>query len=117
MNTQVFKEKWPISILFTATRFHAILFEDNGYTKEEMKLVRNQKILGDNTIAVTATAVRVPVVGGHSEAVNVEFTNDFDVNDVRNILHHTDGVVVQDNTDTYTYPMPLYAEGRMPFCR
>ena len=88
-------------------------FEDNGYTKEEMKLVREtKKILGDNTIAVTATAVRVPVVGGHSEAVNVEFTNDFDVNDVRNILHHTDGVVVQDNTDTYTYPMPLYAEGK-----
>jgi aspartate-semialdehyde dehydrogenase len=78
-----------------------------------MKLVREtKKILGDNTIAVTATAVRVPVVGGHSEAVNVEFTNDFDVNDVRNILHHTDGVVVQDNTDTYTYPMPLYAEGK-----
>ena len=88
-------------------------FEDNGYTKEEMKLVREtKKILGDNTIAVTATAVRVPVVGGHSEAVNVEFSNDFDVNDVRNILHHTDGVVVQDNTDTYTYPMPLYAEGK-----
>lgn len=88
-------------------------FEDNGYTKEEMKLVREtQKILSDKTIAVTATAVRVPIVGGHSEAVNVEFTNDFDVNDIRKILHETPGVVVQDNTDTYTYPMPLFAQGK-----
>jgi aspartate-semialdehyde dehydrogenase len=88
-------------------------FEDNGYTKEEMKLVREtQKILSDKTIAVTATAVRVPIVGGHSEAVNVEFTNDFDLNDVRRILHETPGVVVQDNTDTYTYPMPLFAQGK-----
>jgi aspartate-semialdehyde dehydrogenase len=78
-----------------------------------MKLVREtQKILDDRTIAVTATAVRVPIVGGHSEAVNVEFSNDFDVNEVRNILHHTDGVVVQDNNDTYTYPMPMYAQGK-----
>lgn len=88
-------------------------FEDNGYTKEEMKLVREtQKILSDKTIAVTATAVRVPIVGGHSEAVNVEFTNDFDLNDVRRILHETPGIVVQDNTDTYTYPMPLFAQGK-----
>lgn len=88
-------------------------FEDNGYTKEEMKLVREtQKILSDKTIAVTATAVRVPIVGGHSEAVNVEFSNDFDVNDIRKILHETPGIVVQDNTDTYTYPMPLYAQGK-----
>ena len=89
------------------------VFEENGYTKEEMKLVREtQKILGDNTIRVTATAVRVPIVGGHSEAVNVEFENDFDVNDVRKILHETDGIVVQDNIDTYTYPMPMYAHGK-----
>ncbi len=88
-------------------------FEDNGYTKEEMKLVREtQKILDDRSIAVTATAVRVPIVGGHSEAVNVEFLTDFDLNEVRNILHHTSGVVLQDNTDTYTYPMPLYAHGK-----
>ncbi len=88
-------------------------FEDNGYTKEEMKLVREtKKILSDNTIAVTATAVRVPIVGGHSEALNVEFTNDFDVSEVRNILHNTDGIVVQDNLDTFTYPMPMYAEGK-----
>ncbi|HEU4495418.1 MAG TPA: aspartate-semialdehyde dehydrogenase [Flavobacterium sp.] len=88
-------------------------FEDNGYTKEEMKLVREtQKILGDSSIAVTATAVRVPIVGGHSEAVNVEFAEDFDVSDIRRILHETPGVVVQDNTDTYTYPMPLHAQGK-----
>jgi aspartate-semialdehyde dehydrogenase len=89
------------------------VFEENGYTKEEMKLVREtQKILGDKTIAVTATAVRVPIVGGHSEAVNIEFSTDFDINEVRSILHYTDGVVVQDNTDTYTYPMPMYAQGK-----
>lgn len=88
-------------------------FEENGYTKEEMKLVREtQKILNDSTIAVTATAVRVPIVGGHSEAVNVEFKNDFDVSEVRSILHATPGVVVQDNLDTFTYPMPLYAQGK-----
>lgn len=88
-------------------------FEDNGYTKEEMKLVREtKKILSDDSIKVTATAVRVPIVGGHSEAVNVEFTNDFEVSDVRKILHDTPGITVQDNLDTYTYPMPMYAEGK-----
>lgn len=89
------------------------VFEENGYTKEEMKLVREtQKILDDRTIAVTATAVRIPVVGGHSETVNLEFENDFDVNEIREILHKTEGVVVKDNIDTYTYPMPLYAQGK-----
>ncbi len=89
------------------------VFEDNGYTKEEMKLVREtKKILGDDTIKVTATAVRIPIVGGHSEAVNVEFENDFDLSEVRRILHETEGVKLQDNTDTFTYPMPLYAEGK-----
>lgn len=88
-------------------------FEENGYTKEEMKLVREtQKILNDNTIAVTATAIRIPVVGGHSEAVNIQFENDFDVNEVRQILHNTSGVTVQDNLDTYSYPMPIYAQGK-----
>ena len=88
-------------------------FEDNGYTKEEMKLVREtQKILNDKTIAVTATAIRIPVVGGHSEAVNIQFENDFDVNEVREILHNTPGVTVQDNLDTFTYPMPIYAQGK-----
>lgn len=89
------------------------VFEENGYTKEEMKLVREtQKIIGDRTIAVTATAIRIPVVGGHSESVNIAFSNDFDINEVRKILHETPGVVVQDNTDTKTYPMPVYAQGK-----
>ena len=88
-------------------------FEANGYTKEEMKLVREtQKILNDNTIAVTATAIRIPVVGGHSETVNVQFENDFDVNEVRQILQNTPGVTVQDNLETFTYPMPIYAQGK-----
>ncbi|HXJ98470.1 MAG TPA: aspartate-semialdehyde dehydrogenase [Gelidibacter sp.] len=92
---------------------HCDVFEENGYTKEEMKLVNEtQKILKDATIAVTATAVRVPTQGGHSEAVNIEFENDFDVAEVRQLLSKTPGVVVQDNTDVNTYPMPLYANGK-----
>ena len=88
-------------------------FEENDYTKEEMKLVREtKKILEDDSIAVTATAVRIPVVGGHSEAVNIEFANDFDISELKKLLHDTPGVVLQDNTDTFTYPMPLYAEGK-----
>ncbi|MDK2771834.1 MAG: aspartate-semialdehyde dehydrogenase [Flavobacterium sp.] len=89
------------------------VFEENGYTKEEMKLVREtKKILNDNTIAVTATAVRIPVVGGHSEAVNIEFENDFDLNEVRTLLSETPGVTVQDNLEAFSYPMPLFAEGK-----
>ncbi len=89
------------------------VFEENGYTKEEMKLVREtQKILQDNTIAVTATAIRIPVVGGHSESVNITFANDFDLKEVREILHHTPGVIVQDNPLTNTYPMPIYAQDK-----
>ena len=92
---------------------HCDVFEENGYTKEEMKLVKEtQKILNDNSIRVTATAVRIPVAGGHSESINIEFENDFDVNEVRQLLHETDGVVVQDNLDTNTYPMPIYAHGK-----
>ncbi|MGS2741528.1 aspartate-semialdehyde dehydrogenase [Sinomicrobium sp. M5D2P17] len=92
---------------------HCDVFEENGYTKEEMKLVREtQKILDDNTIAVTATAIRIPVVGGHSESVNLQFENDFEVEDIRRILNETPGVTVQDNTDTNTYPMPIYARGK-----
>ncbi|MGB5693127.1 MAG: aspartate-semialdehyde dehydrogenase [Flavobacteriaceae bacterium] len=89
---------------------HCDVFTDNGYTKEEMKLAREpQKILDDRTFSITATAVRIPTSGGHSESVNVEFENDFDLNDVRQLLHHTPGVVVQDNPDTNTYPMPVFA--------
>ncbi|WP_298755783.1 aspartate-semialdehyde dehydrogenase [uncultured Psychroserpens sp.] len=92
---------------------HCDVFEENGYTKEEMKLVREtQKILDDRTIAVTATAVRIPTAGGHSEAVNVEFENDFNVHEVRQLLNDTPGVVVQDNVDVNTYPMPIYANGK-----
>ena len=88
-------------------------FEANGYTKEEMKLVREtKKILSDDSIAVTATAVRVPIVGGHSEALNVEFTNDFEIKEVKNILNHTPGIIVQDNLDTFSYPMPMFAHGK-----
>jgi aspartate-semialdehyde dehydrogenase len=89
---------------------HCDSFEDNGYTKEEMKLVNEpKKIMNDDTIKITATAVRVPVMGGHSEAVNIEFENDFDLTEVRQLLHQTEGIILQDNTDTNTYPMPLYA--------
>lgn len=92
---------------------HCDVFEDNGYTKEEMKLVREtKKILNDQSVLVTATAVRIPVVGGHSEAVNVSFVRDFELTDVRRILHDTPGVQLQDNPDTNTYPMPLYAAGK-----
>lgn len=100
---QIFKNALP----------HCDVFESNGYTKEEMKLTREtQKIMNDATIAVTATAVRVPVQGGHSEAVNIEFREDFELNEVRRLLNEMDGVVVKDNTDTNIYPMPLYAEGK-----
>ncbi|MGB5980796.1 MAG: aspartate-semialdehyde dehydrogenase [Nonlabens sp.] len=92
---------------------HCDVFEENGYTKEELKLIREtQKILADNSIAVTATAVRIPVVGGHSESVNVEFRRDFDLNEVRKILSETPGVTLQDNPDVNLYPMPLTAHGK-----
>ncbi|TVZ21465.1 aspartate-semialdehyde dehydrogenase [Dokdonia sp. Hel_I_63] len=89
------------------------VFDDNGYTKEELKLVNEtQKILNDRSIAVTATAVRIPVVGGHSESVNVELRAPFEEKDIRKVLNETSGVTVQDNPDTNTYPMPIYAEGK-----
>lgn len=92
---------------------HCDVFEANGYTKEEMKLAREpQKILDDRTFSVSATAVRIPTAGGHSESVNVEFENDFDLNEVRDLLSQTPGVIVQDNTETNTYPMPIYAHDK-----
>ena len=92
---------------------HCDVFEDNGYTKEEMKLVREtQKILDDKTIAVTATAVRIPTSGGHSESVNIQFENDFEINQIRTLLNNTSGVTVQDNPDMNLYPMPIYAHGK-----
>ena len=92
---------------------HCDVFEANGYTKEEMKLAREpQKILDDRTFSISATAVRIPTAGGHSESVNVEFHDDFTLADVRRMLHETPGIVVQDNPDTNTYPMPIYAHGK-----
>jgi aspartate-semialdehyde dehydrogenase len=92
---------------------HCDVFENNGYTKEEMKLVREtQKILADRTIAITATAVRIPTTGGHSESVNIEFENDFDISEVRHLLNNSEGITVQDNPDVNVYPMPIYANGK-----
>lgn len=92
---------------------HCDVFEANGYTKEEMKLAREpQKIFDDRTFSISATAVRIPTSGGHSEAVNVEFLNDFDLSEVRTLLHNTPGITLQDNPDTNTYPMPIYSYGK-----
>lgn len=86
------------------------VFLDNGYTKEEMKMVNEtKKIMQDDSIRVTATTVRIPVVGGHSESVNIEFTNDFDLAEVRSILAAAPGVIVQDDIANQQYPMPLWA--------
>ena len=92
---------------------HCDIFLDNGYTKEEMKLVHEtRKILASPDIQITATAVRVPVHGGHSEAVNIEFEKAFEIEDVRNLLSEADGVIVQDNLELNEYPMPLKAKNR-----
>ncbi|MGK0494233.1 MAG: aspartate-semialdehyde dehydrogenase [Maribacter sp.] len=92
---------------------HCDVFMENGYTKEEMKLAcEPQKILNDRSFSISATAVRIPTAGGHSESVNVEFINDFELNEVRHILNDTPGVTVQDNPDTNTYPMPFYAHNK-----
>lgn len=92
---------------------HCDVFLENGYTKEEMKLAREpQKILDDPTFSVTATAVRVPTSGGHSESVNVEFHSDFTLDQVRQILRETPGVVLQDDPATNTYPMPIWAHNK-----
>jgi len=92
---------------------HCDDFDDSGYTKEELKLVREtHKILNEPGIGITATSVRIPVSGGHSEAVNVEFDTDFEVSDIRDILSETKGVVVQDDVKNNVYPMPFYSEGK-----
>ena len=92
---------------------HIDSFLENGYTKEEMKMVNEtHKILRDESIGVSATTVRVPVRGGHSESVNLEFEKPFELADIRRILENTPGVVVQDDPAHNIYPMPLYAEGR-----
>lgn len=87
------------------------VFLDNGYTKEEMKMIfETQKIMGDTSISVTATAVRIPVVGGHSEAVNIEFENDFELDEVKAILSSAPGIIVQDDLDKLIYPMPVFSQ-------
>ncbi|TAE11795.1 MAG: aspartate-semialdehyde dehydrogenase [Bacteroidetes bacterium] len=92
---------------------HIDVFLDNGYTKEEMKMVNEtRKIMGDATIGVTATTVRVPVMGGHSEAVNVEFNQDFDLAEVRDILSKAEGVILKDDAGKLQYPMPIDSHGR-----
>lgn len=91
---------------------HCDVFEENGYTKEEMKLTKETKKILDPSINVTATAVRVPVMGGHSESLNIEFENDFDLAEVRLLLHNQEGITLKDDPTTNSYPMPLYAEGK-----
>ena len=100
---QIFKNALP----------HCDVFADDDYTKEEIKLMKEpKKIMGDDTFNLTATAVRVPVQGGHSESVNIEFENEFDLVDVRKILAETPGIVLQDDVKNNVYPMPLYSEGK-----
>jgi len=89
------------------------VFQDNGYTKEEIKMIKEtNKIIGDDTIRVTATTVRIPVIGGHSESINIEFANEFDLEEVRTLLAKQPGVVVVDNPANQEYPMPKDAHGK-----
>lgn len=92
---------------------HIDVFLDNGYTKEEMKMVNEtKKIMGDDSIKLTATTVRIPVMGGHSESVNVEFENEFDLNEAIEVLKNTKGVIVKNDNSNYDYPMPKDAHER-----
>ncbi len=92
---------------------HIDSFLDNGYTKEEMKMVNEtRKIMGDDSIAVTSTTVRIPSIGGHSEAVNAEFHEDFNISEVRSVLASTPGIIVQDDPKKNVYPMPILSKGR-----
>lgn len=92
---------------------HIDVFLDNGYTKEEMKMTNEtKKIMGDDSILLTATCVRIPTIGGHSESVNIEFENDFDVQEVKSLLANTHGVVLQDDVDNFIYPMAITAHDK-----
>lgn len=92
---------------------HCDVFSEDDYTKEEIKLMTEpKKILGDDSFNLTATAVRVPVQGGHSESVNIEFENDFEISEVKELLSNTPGVILQDDVKNNLYPMPLYSEGK-----
>ncbi|WP_300671644.1 aspartate-semialdehyde dehydrogenase [Soonwooa sp.] len=100
---QIFKNALP----------HCDVFADDDYTKEEIKLMKEpKKIMGDDSFNLTATAVRVPVQGGHSESVNIEFENEFDLDEVKKVLSETPGIVVLDDVKNNQYPMPLMAEGK-----
>ncbi len=102
-------KKFPYQISFNCLPHIDEFFED-GYTREELKMMKEtQKIMGDNSIKVTATCVRVPVIGGHSESVNVEFEKPFDIVEVREILRKAPGLVVQDDPQDKQYPMPIWA--------
>ncbi len=92
---------------------HIDVFMDNAYTKEEMKMVHEtRKILQDESIGITATCVRIPVIGGHSEAINVELEEEFDLEEVRDLMASAPGIILEDDVDNLQYPMPLYAHGR-----
>jgi aspartate-semialdehyde dehydrogenase len=92
---------------------HIDSFLENGYTKEEMKMVNEtKKIMGDNSIKVTATCVRIPTVGGHSESVNIEFENDFDLAEIKSILSSADGIILKNDDANFVYPMPLTAHDK-----
>jgi len=92
---------------------HCDIFLDNNYTKEEMKLINEtHKILNDDKIGISPTAIRIPVIGGHSESVNIEFKKDFQINEIKEILNNTKGIIVKDNPETNIYPMPIYAKGK-----
>lgn len=106
--TKVYPHKIDLNVLP-----HIDVFQDNGYTKEEMKMIlETNKIMMDDSIKVTATTVRIPTIGGHSEAVNIEFENDFDLAEVRAILEKEEGIIVQDDPKNVLYPMPITAHGK-----
>jgi aspartate-semialdehyde dehydrogenase len=106
------KKVYPYEIFKNALP-HCDVFSEGDYTKEEIKLMTEPlKILGDDTFKLTATAVRVPVQGGHSESVNIEFENDFEIDDVKELLSKTEGVILQDDVANNIYPMPLSSEGK-----
>jgi len=106
------KKVYPYQIFKNALP-HCDVFADDDYTKEELKLMNEpKKIMGDYTFGISATAVRVPVQGGHSESINIEFENEFDLNEVKQILSQTSGVILRDDIKNNIYPMPLDAEGK-----
>ena len=111
-NSAEVKKVYPYDIFKNALP-QCDVFADDDYTKEELKLMKEpKKIMGDDTFNLTATAVRVPVQGGHSESVNIEFENEFDLDEVKKILSDMPGVVVLDDVENKIYPMPLYSEGK-----